>query len=144
MTPWPPLSPIVIFDLPADHGTSSSHPLPQEPQETGSCDPAVCAAMERPITAVTWQVSAETDATMWALFSNKFHPRGPWEFHTGHTRLRCLKMHGGVRFHAKTQDHFVVFCASLKWVGLKKSNRWGSFSLDLGDRWTVHEMFHLL
>lgn len=30
---------IVIFDLPADHGTSSSHPLlslPQKPQETGS------------------------------------------------------------------------------------------------------------
>ncbi|GLD70863.1 sulfated surface glycoprotein 185-like protein [Lates japonicus] len=27
----------------------------EEPQETGSCDTVVCAAMERPITAVTWQ-----------------------------------------------------------------------------------------
>lgn len=55
---------IRIFDLPADHGTSSCHPLPEEPQETSSCDTVVCAAMERPITAVTWQVSAGTDATM--------------------------------------------------------------------------------
>lgn len=76
---------IMIFDLPADHETLSSHPLPAlpaEPQEKGSCDPVVCAAMERPITAVTWQVSTGTDATMWALFSNKLQlPRGP--FHTG-------------------------------------------------------------
>lgn len=55
---------IRIFDLPADHETSSCHPLPEEPQETSSCDTVVCAAMERPITAVTWQVSAGTDATM--------------------------------------------------------------------------------
>ena len=58
------LSLIMIFDLPADHETLSYHRLPQEPQETGSCDPVVCAAMERPITAVTWQVSSGTDATM--------------------------------------------------------------------------------
>lgn len=77
----PPLNPlpIMIFDLPVDHETLSSHLLPQEPQETGSCDTVVCAAMERPITAVTWQVSTGTDATMWALFSNKLQlPRGPW------------------------------------------------------------------
>lgn len=87
---------IMIFDLPADHGTSSSSTLPQKPQETGSCDTVVCAAMERPITAVTWQVSTGTDATMWALFSNKLQlPWGPWEFHTGHGK--CLKMHGRYR-----------------------------------------------
>lgn len=72
-----PLSLIMTFELPSDHETSSSHHLPREPQETGSCDTVVYAAMERPITAVTWQVTW-TDGTMWTLFSNKFQfPWGP-------------------------------------------------------------------
>lgn len=66
--------------------------LPRESQETGSCDPVVYAAMERPITAVTWQVTG-TDGTMWALFSDKFLlPWGPWSFHR--TCLYHLEIRG--------------------------------------------------
>lgn len=41
---------------------------------SGSCDTTVCAATEGPITAVTWQVRAVSDASMWALFSNELQP----------------------------------------------------------------------
>lgn len=67
---------VMTFDLSADHEILSSQPLLQELQETGSCDPVVYAATERPITVVTWQVSRETGGTMWVLFSNKFQL--PW------------------------------------------------------------------
>lgn len=64
----------------------------QEPQETSSCDPVVYASVERPITIVTWQVSTGTDATMWALFSNKIQL--PPEAHKCVTQDRkCRKMH---------------------------------------------------
>lgn len=84
LTFWPLLSPSWPLNSPPIMGPFPlMNLLPRESQETGSCDPVVCAAMERPITAVTWQVTG-TDGTMWALFSDKFLlPRGR-DHSTGH------------------------------------------------------------
>lgn len=67
--PTPSLT--MIFDLFVDHETLCPCVLwlvsvPGEPKGSGlrSCDTVVCAAAARPITAVTWQVRAGTDATM--------------------------------------------------------------------------------
>lgn len=93
--PTHPSSLIMTFELSVDHETLSSCLLPREMQETGSCDPVVYAGMEKPINAVTWQVTG-THGSMWALFSNKFLlPWGPWWFHK-----TCLKCH-------KMQDRFI-------------------------------------
>lgn len=119
----PPLL-IVTFELPADHETLSSHPFPREPQETGSCDPVVYTAMERPITAVTWQVTG-TDRTMWALFSNKCLPLRPMIV-SQYIYLKCLKMYSGFRFRARLL-WFIWFQSAYK-----EMNRWYFFSFDLG------------
>lgn len=99
LTVWPIPHRSWPLNSPADHETLPSCPLPRELQETGSCDPAVYTAMERPITAVTWQVTRTMRPCELYFLTNFCFPPRPRAV-SQDIYLKCLKKHGGFKFWA--------------------------------------------
>lgn len=123
LTVWPLPHRSWPLNSPADHKTLLSCPLPRELQETGSCDPAVYTAMERPITAVTWQVTRTMRPCELYFLTNFCFPPRPRPV-SQDIYLKCLKKHEGFKFWAWL---FSFICTN----GLNKPKELKSFHVFL-------------